>query len=168
MKAGLVVRIFALAVAAAVVAALTVWKPWDDSGTAVDPLRDRAIAEAVTTRTLTEELTVRGELRRDELRTINSAASGRITGLEVADGDTVQVGDVLFSLDGRRVVAVAGDMDFYRQLDVGSDGPDVLQLEMILSEVGYTVGTVDRYYTEDTRSGLAEWQADHDYGSTAT
>ncbi len=168
MKAGLVVRIFALAVAAAVMAALTVWKPWDDSGTAVDPLRDRAIAEAVTTRTLTEELTVRGELRRDELRTINSAASGRITGLEVADGDTVQVGDVLFSLDGRRVVAVAGDMDFYRQLDVGSDGPDVLQLEMILSEVGYTVGTVDRYYTEDTRSGLAEWQADHDYGSTAT
>ncbi|HJL88695.1 MAG TPA: Calx-beta domain-containing protein, partial [Acidimicrobiales bacterium] len=168
MKAGLVVRIFALAVAAAVVAALTVWKPWDDSGTAVDPLRDRAIAEAVTTRTLTEELTVRGELRRDEFRTINSAASGRITGLEVADGDTVQVGDVLFSLDGRRVVAVAGDMDFYRQLDVGSDGPDVLQLEMILSEVGYTVGTVDRYYTEDTRSGLAEWQADHDYGSTAT
>ena len=168
MKAGLVVRIFALAVAAAGVAALTVWKPWDDSGTAVDPLRDRAIAEAVTTRTLTEELTVRGELRRDEFRTINSAASGRITGLEVADGDTVQVGDVLFSLDGRRVVAVAGDMDFYRQLDVGSDGPDVLQLEMILSEVGYTVGTVDRYYTEDTRSGLAEWQADHDYGSTAT
>ena len=60
MKARLVVRIFALVVAAAVVAGLTVWKPWDDSGTAVDPLRDRAIAEAVTTRTLTEELTVRG------------------------------------------------------------------------------------------------------------
>ncbi len=135
MKARLVVRIFALVVAAAVVAGLTVWKPWDDSGTAVDPLRDRAIAEAVTTRTLTEELTVRGELRRDEFRTINSAASGRITGLEVADGDTVQVGDVLFSLDGRRVVAVAGDMDFYRQLDVGSDGPDVLKREM------YSVGT---------------------------
>ncbi|MBT3247052.1 MAG: HlyD family efflux transporter periplasmic adaptor subunit [Actinobacteria bacterium] len=168
MKAGLVVRIFALVVAAAVVAGLTVWKPWDDSGTAVDPLRDRAIAEAVTTRTLTEELTVRGELRRDELQTINSAASGRITGLEVADGDTVQVGDVLFSLDGRRAVAVGGDLEFYRPLDVGSDGPDVLQLEKVLSAAGYSVGVVDRYYTEETRSGLAEWQSDHDYGSTAT
>ena len=168
MKARLVVRIFALVVAAAVVAGLTVWKPWDDSGTAVDPLRDRAIAEAVTTRTLTEELTVRGELRRDELQTINSAASGRITGLEVVDGETVQVGDVLFSLDGRRAVAVGGDLEFYRQLDVGSDGPDVLQLETALSAAGYSVGVVDRYYTEETRSGLAEWQSDHDYGSTAT
>ena len=168
MKARLVVRIFALVVAAAVVAGLTVWKPWDDSGTAVDPLRDRAIAEAVTTRTLTEELTVRGELRRDELQTINSAASGRITGLEVVDGDTVQVGDVLFSLDGRRAVAVGGDLEFYRPLDVGSDGPDVLQLEKVLSAAGYSVGVVDRYYTEETRSGLAEWQSDHDYGSTAT
>ena len=168
MKARLVVRIFALVVAAAVVAGLTVWKPWDDSGTTVDPLRDRAIAEAVTTRTLTEELTVRGELRRDELQTINSAASGRITDLEVVDGETVQVGDVLFSLDGRRAVAVGGDLEFYRQLDVGSDGPDVLQLETALSAAGYSVGVVDRYYTEETRSGLAEWQSDHDYGSTAT
>ncbi|MBM16757.1 MAG: hypothetical protein CL516_03735, partial [Actinobacteria bacterium] len=165
MKARLVVRIFALVVAAAVVAGLTVWKPWDDSGTTVDPLRDRAIAEAVTTRTLTEELTVRGELRRDELQTINSAASGRITDLEVVDGETVQVGDVLFSLDGRRAVAVGGDLEFYRQLDVGSDGPDVLQLETALSAAGYSVGVVDRYYTEETRSGLAEWQSDHDYGS---
>ena len=168
MKARLVVRIFALVVAAAVVAGLTVWKPWDDSGTTVDPLRDRAIAEAVTTRTLTEELTVRGELRRDELQTINSAASGRITDLEVVDGETVQVGDVLFSLDGRRAVAVGGDLEFYRPLDVGSDGPDVLQLEKVLSAAGYSVGVVDRYYTEETRSGLAEWQSDHDYGSTAT
>ncbi|MBS1264573.1 MAG: Chromosome partition protein Smc [Acidimicrobiaceae bacterium] len=168
MKASPAVRSVSLLAAAAVVAGLVVWAPWDGSGSDIDPVQDRAIAEAVTTRTLTEELTVRGELRRDELRTINSAASGRITGLEVADGDTIEVGNVLFSLDGRRVVAVAGDMDFYRQLDVGSDGPDVLQLETILSEAGYTVGTVDRYFTEDTRSGLAEWQADHDYGSTAT
>lgn len=168
MKASRAVRSVSLLAAAAVVAGLVVWAPWDGSGSDIDPVQDRAIAEAVTTRTLTEELTVRGELRRDELRTINSAASGRITGLEVADGDTIEVGNVLFSLDGRRVVAVAGDMDFYRQLDVGSDGPDVLQLETILSEAGYTVGTVDRYFTEDTRSGLAEWQADHDYGSTAT
>ena len=168
MKAGVAVRSLALLSAAAVVAGLVVWSPWDDGGVAVDPAQDRAIAEAVTTRTLTEELTVRGELRRDELRTINSAASGRITSLQVADGDTVQIGDVLFSLDGRRAVAAAGDLDFYRQLDVGSDGPDVLQLETILAEAGYPVGTVDRYYTEETRSGLAAWQADHDYGSTAT
>jgi len=168
MNTRMPVRIVGLAVTVAVVAAVTVWKPWDDGAAAVDPAQDRAIAEAVTTRTLTEELTVRGELRRDELRTINSAASGRISGMKLEDGDTVQEGDELFSVDGRRAVAVTGDMDFYRQLDVGSDGPDVLQLESILSAAGYPVGTVDRYYTEETRGGLAAWQADHDYGSTTT
>ena len=37
---------------------------------------------------------------------------------------------MILSLDGRPAVA-NGDFSFYRALDVGSDGPDVLQLERI-------------------------------------
>jgi len=127
---------------------------------------DRAIAETVTIRTLTDEMTIRGELRRDELQSINSSTDGRISGIGVEAGEVVAEGDALFSIDGRQTVAVAGHFAFYRQLDVGSDGHDVLQLETILEGAGYEVGDVDGLYTEETRSGLAAWQADHGYAGT--
>lgn len=127
---------------------------------------DRAIAETVTIRTLTDEMTIRGELRRDELQSINSSTDGRISGIGVEAGEVVAEGDALFSIDGRQTVAVAGHFAFYRQLDVGSDGHDVLQLETILDGAGYEVGDVDGLYTEETRSGLAAWQADHGYAGT--
>ena len=128
---------------------------------------DRAIAETVTIRTLTDEMTIRGELRRDELQSINSSTDGRISGIGVEAGEVVAEGDALFSIDGRQTVAVAGNFAFYRQLDVGSDGHDVLQLETILDGAGYDVGDVDGLYTEETRSGLAAWQADHGYAGTS-
>ena len=127
---------------------------------------DRAIAETVTTRTLTDEMTIRGELRRDELQSINSSTDGRISDIGVEAGEVVAEGDALFTIDGRQTVAVAGDFAFYRQLDVGSGGHDVLQLEAILDGAGYDVGDVDGLYTEETRSGLAAWQADHGYAGT--
>ncbi len=127
---------------------------------------DRAIAETVTIRTLTDEMTVRGELRRDELQSINSSTDGRISDIGVEAGEVVAEGDALFTIDGRQTVAVTGDFAFYRQLDVGSDGHDVLQLETILDGAGYDVGDVDGLYTEETRSGLAAWQADHGYAGT--
>ena len=127
---------------------------------------DRAIAETVTIRTLTDEMTIRGELRRAELQSISSSTDGRISGIGVEAGEVVAEGDALFSIDGRQTVAVTGHFAFYRQLDVGSDGHDVLQLETILEGAGYEVGDVDGLYTEETRSGLAAWQADHGYAGT--
>ena len=56
---------------------------------------------------------------------------------------------------------------FFRRLDVGSDGPDVLQLEAILSASGYDVGTVDQLFTEETRSGLRDWQIARGYGGAS-
>ncbi len=148
-------------------AGLVVWQPWADEAP-TGPGVDRAIAETVSVRTLTDEITVRGELRRDQLQTITSATAGQVSGLIVEDGQTVEAGDPLFTIDGRQTVAVAGGFAFYRQLDVGSEGHDVQQLEQVLDDGGYVVGEVDGLYTEETRSGLAAWQADHGYaGSTA-
>ena len=64
--------------------------------------------------------------------------------------------------------AVAGGFTFYRQLDVGSEGHDVHQLEQVLDGGGYVVGVVDGLYTEEPRSGLAAWQADHGYAGSTT
>ena len=146
-------------------AGLVAWQPWADE-TPTGPGVDRAIAETVGVRTLTDEITVRGELRRDQLHTITSATAGQVSGLAVEDGQMVKAGDPLFTIDGRQTVAVAGGFAFYRQLDVGSEGHDVRQLEEVLDDGGYAVGEVDGFYSEETRSGLAAWQADHGYADS--
>ena len=94
------------------------------------------VPRAVERRTHADTLSVSGELRRDELQTINSDVDGKVSWRQVSDGDTLDVGDTLFDLEGRSSVAVDGEFAFFRQLDGGSDGPDVEQLERILSEQG--------------------------------
>ncbi len=118
----------------------------------------------VERRDLTDEISVRGEIRREELQRVTSGIDGRVSSVLVEDGDTIDAGDVIYALDGRAAVAVNGDFSFFRELDVGSDGPDVLQLERILSDEGYQVGIVDELYTEQTRAGLSDWQVAHGYG----
>ncbi len=132
-----------------------------EADTSTGPL---IIQREVQRTTLQDVLTVQGELLRDELQTINSPVDGRVSAVFVEDGDTVEPGNTLFSLDGRAAVAVNGDFSFFRELDVGSDGPDVQQLETILSQTGYDVGEVDRLFTETTRRGLTQWQVDNGYG----
>ena len=70
--------LFSLAVVTAVVVAVVVWQPWADETTVADPGVDRAIAESVSVRTLTDEITIRGELRRDELQVVTAAVDGKI------------------------------------------------------------------------------------------
>lgn len=120
--------------------------------------------QPVSRQTLQDVLSVNGELRREKTQTINAPTDGRVSEVNVDDGQEVNVGDVLFALDGRAAVAVPGDFSFFRTLDVGSDGPDVLQLERILAADGFSPGRVDRTYTESTRSALARWQAKFGYG----
>ena len=129
---------------------------------------DRLIAEKVSIRTLSEEITISGEMRREELRSINSVSAGRLTSLDLEEGDMVDASTVLFALDGRPSVAVNGDFSFYRELDVGAQGPDVEQLETILESSGYEVGIVDQFYTEETRNGLAHWQDDFGFKGGTT
>jgi len=154
--------ILAVIVAASAVGGVIAWQA---TGSETAPRTPQEIlTDTIGRRTLTDTLTVSGELRREELAKVNSPFDGRVSQVSVADGDQVKPGDVLLSLDGRPAVAVNGNFSFYRKLDVGSDGPDVLQLERILQDGGYDPGTVDRLYTEATRSALREWQIDYGYG----
>ena len=125
------------------------------------------VVAPVERRTLSDEITVRGEIRRDQLQRITANVDGQVSSVLVDDGDTINAGDVLYAIDGRAAVAVDGEFSFFRRLDVGSDGPDVLQLETILSESGYDVGTVDQLFTEETRAGLRDWQIARGYGGAS-
>ncbi|MBJ7367933.1 MAG: biotin/lipoyl-binding protein, partial [Ilumatobacteraceae bacterium] len=94
------------------------------------------VPRQVERRSLEDVLTVSGEIRRDETKKINSPVDGQVSDVAVSDGDTVNAGDTIFSLDGRDSVAVKGKFAFYRPLDVGAVGPDVKQLEDILISSG--------------------------------
>lgn len=122
---------------------------------------------AVERRDLSDVLTVSGEVRRDETKKINSAVDGKVSQISVEDGDTVEIGDGVFALDGRTAVAVPGDFSFYRELNVGSVGPDVLQLETILNDSGYAIRSIDSLFTEETRTALARWQFDRGYSGSS-
>ncbi len=119
--------------------------------------------QPVTRRTLSDVLTVNGVVQRDETQRLNSSVDGKVSSLSVKDGDTINAGDPVFSLDGRMAYAVKGDFAFFRKLDVGSVGPDVLQLERQLAGEGYAISQVDNLYTEETRAALAKWQIDRGY-----
>ena len=141
--------------------------PWEDNQEERGVV-DRLIAEKVSVRTLTEEIRISGEMRREELQSINAASSGRLSSVDLEEGDMIETGSKLFSLDGRPSVAVNGDFSFYRELSVGAQGPDVKQLETILSDSGYAIGTVDQFFDEETRKGLSEWQKDFGFSGVTS
>ena len=141
--------------------------PWEDNQ-GERGVVDRLIAEKVSIRTLTEEIRISGEMRREELQSINASSSGRLSSVDLEEGDMIETDAKLFSLDGRPSVAVNGNFSFYRELSVGSQGPDVEQLESILSENGYAVGIVDQFFDEETRKGLAEWQKDFGFSGVTS
>ncbi|GDX28062.1 hypothetical protein LBMAG13_04860 [Actinomycetes bacterium] len=121
------------------------------------------VPRQVERRSLEDVLTVSGEIRRDETKKINSPVDGQVSDVAVSDGDTVNAGDTIFSLDGRDSVAVKGKFAFYRPLDVGAVGPDVKQLEDILISSGTGLKKSDELYTEETRTALGKWQVQHAY-----
>ena len=122
---------------------------------------------AVERRTLSDVLTVAGEVRRDDVYTVSSSVDGRVSELLVEEGVVVAAGDELIAVDGRTSVAVEGSTPFYRTLTVGSEGPDVLQLEQILVASGYDIDRPDTLFTEETRDALSAWQIDRNYASAA-
>ena len=141
--------------------------PWEDNQ-GERGVVDRLIAEKVSIRTLTEEIRISGEMRREELQSINAASSGRLSSVDLEEGDMIETDSKLFSLDGRPSVAVNGDFSFYRELSVGAQGPDVEQLETILSGNGYEIGIVDQFFDEETRKGLGEWQKDFGFSGVTS
>ena len=78
-----------LVVVAVAVGAVVAWEPWADEAAVVDLGIDRAITESVAVRTLTDEITIRGELRRDELKVVTASLDGKVGHVAVVDGDIV-------------------------------------------------------------------------------
>jgi peptidoglycan hydrolase-like protein with peptidoglycan-binding domain len=94
-------------------------------------------------------------------RTYSIAAvntDGVITNLPLAVGATVTSGEVIVEVSGRPIFLLAGDFRPYRDLTIGDEGPDVMQLQRALSDefelpvTGYfgklTAAAVERLYQD--------------------
>jgi len=110
---------------------------------------------------------VQGTLGRVEERTINAASNSDVSRVYAKDGASLDAGQSVLALDGRDAVTADGAFPFFRKLDVGAQGSDVLQLEQILAAAGFSPGRVDTVYTNQTRFAVAQWQAAHNYPGAA-
>lgn len=160
-------RFLILAAVVVIVGGALVFKQAGSDSSGSDGGDDVIVFAPVEKRTLQDVLTVKGDVRHEEVGTLNMLANGRVTGINVEEGDRVSEGDPVFAIDGRPAIAAKGDFPFWRPLEEGSVGFDVYQLEQILARNGYNPGTVDLDFTSTTRSALVRWQRDHRYSSTA-
>jgi hypothetical protein len=136
----------------------------DGGGSSNKPL---LITATAVPRDLKDKVTVSGTLARAEKLTVNSPVAGQVTHVDKDAGANLGPNESILSLNGRDSVTEVGTAPFFRKLDVGAEGTDVLQLEEILRDSGFSPGTVDETYTQQTQFALAQWQAAHQYPGAA-
>jgi peptidoglycan hydrolase-like protein with peptidoglycan-binding domain len=135
-----------------------VWQPWRDESPPTSTEKPATVVAERTT--LTSNLLLNGDLTYGDEVDL-PGRNGTVTWLP-RSGAVVAVGQTLYEVDGRPVIAVAGSRPFWRDLAQGmTDGPDVAQLEQALADLGYGAGvTVDNHYTWATASAVKKWQRD--------
>lgn len=85
-------------------------------------------------------------------------AVGVVTGVAVAQGQEVGQGTVLYTVDLRPVIVAQGAVPTFRSITSGTSGEDVIQLQKMLTDLGFFHGTVDGRARWSTRSAVMAWQ----------
>ncbi len=122
---------------------------------------ERSTAE-VSVSDLSRSFAATGTLAYANQRTVTHPSDGTVTAI-AEEGIEIQSGDVLYRVDEVPTVALLGDTPAWRTMQVDDSGPDVLQLETALVDLGYDPDgslTVDGTYTSYTATLVAQWQAD--------
>ncbi|WP_431798786.1 peptidoglycan-binding domain-containing protein [Microbacterium kunmingense] len=83
---------------------------------------------------------------------------GVVTSVAVSPGGEVTQGSVLYTVDLRPVVIAAGEVPAFRALQLGSQGPDVAQLQEMLAALGHYAGPTDGRAGAGTDAAIRRWQ----------
>lgn len=78
-------------------------------------------------------------------------------------GTDVVEGDAVFEVSGRPIFFLEGDLPTYRRLVLGTQGPDVAQLELALDRIGFDPVAVDDVFDSDTAAAITAMYADAGY-----
>jgi len=85
-------------------------------------------------------------------------AAGVVTSVTVAAGDEVSQGSSLYAVDLRPVVVAQGETPAFRDIAQGIEGPDVAQLQGMLTTLGLFHGVVDGKAGAGTVAAIKAWQ----------
>jgi hypothetical protein len=126
-----------------------------------------AITVPVERRVLSSEVIVRGTVRYGSPQPVvlatstlkqSSAAGGTdIVTTRPRRGARVGEGSLAMSVSGRPVFVLRGAQPSHRDIQPGSRGRDVRQLEGALARMGFSPGSVDGRYDGATASAVARW-----------
>ncbi|MFE6737632.1 peptidoglycan-binding protein [Streptomyces tubercidicus] len=112
----------------------------------------------ITRTDLVQSKTVDGRLDYAQRRVVKSPVEGTVT-KAAESGRTVSLGQRLYERDARPVTLLYGATPMFRTMKVGARGPDVLQLERNLRDLGFGAGLyVDVRYDEATKAAVKQWQ----------
>ncbi|BDZ54717.1 hypothetical protein GCM10025870_17900 [Agromyces marinus] len=95
-------------------------------------------------------------------------AIGTVTSVSVKPGDEVEAGDVLYSVDLRPVVVAEGATPAFRAVARGTEGADVKQLQLMLTELGFYSGVSDGEFGGATEQAVRDWQRSSASTTTAS
>jgi peptidoglycan hydrolase-like protein with peptidoglycan-binding domain len=88
----------------------------------------------------------------------SNRAAGTVTSVDVAPGDEVEAGAVLYTVDLRPVVIAQGDVPAFRDLTEEASGADVSQLQTLLQGLGFYEGPVDGVFSPGVGAAVRAWQ----------
>jgi hypothetical protein len=106
----------------------------------------------------TRSVQVTAEWQTDRVLFNRLAGTVTFAGLAQQTAQLVEPGTVLYSVDHRDVVVMAGEEPAYRDIVAGSKGTDVEQLQRFLDSVGPSPGPVDGVWGAADASGWNAWR----------
>lgn len=154
-------------VAAAGVAATGVFGGGGGDATAAAP-RGPAATATVERTTLTRSEIVAGTLGYGDAVAVAAPQRAGILTQLPGEGEVLERGDPVYSVDERKVPLFYGTTPLYRTLVDGLAGNDVEMLEANLAALGYGGFTVDTEYTARTAEAVVAWQEDQGREPTGT
>lgn len=162
----------AISVAGIAIAASTVVLDGrDDVAESNEPESVTLTAASAEVRDLIEFDELDGRMIYADTEPINSGTDGVITSV-LDSGDAIERGTVLYTINAAPTTVFYGTIPFYRSVEEGSVGDDVLVLEKNLAALGYhsfededgnmvdTDFVVDGVYDESTTDAVVRWQED--------
>ncbi|WP_306232494.1 peptidoglycan-binding domain-containing protein [Agrococcus beijingensis] len=87
-----------------------------------------------------------------------NGASGTVTSVDIAPGTSVEKGQRLYSVNLRPVVAGQGAIPAYGPIAPGDAGPQVSQLQQLMTDLGFWRGAVNGRYTAPFATAVRNWQ----------
>lgn len=148
------VAVLATILVAPAVALVTVLVIADDAPAGVD----RPSAPLVVTPTEQADSGMRSAIVTVSFNTaqslLGSGGEGRITEVFIKPGDTVTVGNPIYSVNGITRIADASPIPYYRNLSLRAVGSDVAALNALLAGLGYKVDSTSDTFNADTRTAV--------------